>query len=426
MKSQHTFLVAVLIAAALASQAWPQPPSAPASAPAWKGQDESDIGLAADKEPDPGKKLELLKKWEQQYPSTDFKADRTLLTTQALTDLVAGALSKPDGPQLEAGRKAAQQLLEGMGAYFDDSLLTLPKLAQMSPAAWAKARTTSEMQAHALLAYYAALKKDDAAAEAEYEKILAIDPTQAATSYQLGAAILRAIQASGDLARCSEALYSLARALSIAGPNALPAANQAAARKSLNANYTNYHGSADGMDDLMKQVANAALPPPGFHILSVNEIAAAKAKDHAAWAEQHPELDFWETIRTALTAKDGDAFFTDHLQGVALPPPPSDTYKGGAMFKATVVSVPSPKQILVNMDNGAGDAILKFEETIKGEIPTGTTIQFKGVVDSYTKDPAYVLTLVIQDPKTDLEGLPEGVKFTPAATTKAVKKPTHP
>jgi len=176
----------------------------------------------------------------------------------------------------------------------------------------------------------------------------------------------------------------------------------------------------------LKQVGNAALPPAGFHILSVDEIAAAKAKDHAVWAAEHPELDFWETIRTALSAKDGDAFFTDHLQGVALPPPPSDTYKGGAMFKATVVSVPSPKQILVNMDNAAGDAILKFDETIKGEIPAGTTIQFKGVVDSYTKDPAYVLTLSIQDPKTDVAGLPEGAKFMPAAIPKAVKKPTRP
>ena len=111
-----------------------------------------------------------------------------------------------------------------MNTYFDDSLRALPELAQMSPAEWAKIRTTSELQAHALLAYCATLQKDDAAAEAEYRKVLAIDPTQAATSYQLGAAILREIKASGDLARCSEALYSLARSLSVTGPNALPRA----------------------------------------------------------------------------------------------------------------------------------------------------------------------------------------------------------
>jgi tetratricopeptide (TPR) repeat protein len=410
MKPHHTFLAAILIATALA-----QPPAA-----TWIDQSESDIGLAADNEPDPAKKLDLLKKWEQQYPNTAFKANRTFLTTQALTNLITAAFGKPDGPPLEAGRKAARQLLEGMNTYFDDSLRALPQLAQKSPADWAKIRTTYEMQAHALLAYCAALKKDDAAAEAEYRKVLTIDPSQAASSYQLGAAILREIKTSGDLAQFSEALYSLARSLSVSGPNALPPAGQSAARKFLDANYSNYHGGKDGMDDLMNQAANAALPPAGFHILSVDEITAAKAKDHAIWAAQHPELDFWETIRTALTAKDGDTFFTDHLQGVALPPPPV------AMFKATVVSVPSPKQILVNLDNAAGDAILKFDETIKGEIPPGTTIEFKGVADAYTKDPAYILTLEIQDPKTDITGLPEGVRFIRAAATKAATKPAHP
>ncbi len=422
MTPNHIFPAAILIAAALASHAYSQPPEA--SPPSWKDQSEFDIGHAAGDEKDPARKLELLTRWEQQYPFSAYKAERTFLTTQALTNLITAGFGKPEGPPLEAGRKAAQRLLEGINVYFDDSLRALPELAQMSPSDWAKARTTSELQAHALLAWCAALKKDDATAEAEYKIILMIDPSQAATSYQLGATLLREIKTSGDLARCSEALYHLARALSITGPNALPPATQAAARKYLETNYPNYHGTTDSMEDLIKQAADSASPPAGFHILSVNEVTAAKAKEHAVWAEQHPELDFWETIRTALTAKDGDAFFNEHLQGVALPPPPGDAYKGTAMFKGTVVSMPSPKQILVNLDNAAGDAILKFDETIKGDIPTGTTIEFKGVVESYTKEPAYVLTLQIQDPKTDIAGLPEGVKFGPAGPTKNVKKPS--
>ena len=47
----------------------------------------------------------------------------------------------------------------------------------------------------------------------------------------------------------------------------------------------------------------------------------------------------------------------------------------------------------------------------------GTDIQFKGVVDSYTKEP-YVLTLNIQEPKTDITGLPDTIKFVPDATPK--------
>jgi hypothetical protein len=147
------------------------------------------------------------------------------------------------------------------------------------------------------------------------------------------------------------------------------------------------------------------------------EIQEAKDKDHAAWALAHPELDFWENIRTALTTQ-GDAYFAN-LKDVGFPPPPSDTYKGGTMFKANVISSPSPKQLLVSVDNvPTGDAILKFEDNIKGEIPPGTAIQFKGVVDAYTKDPSYVLTLNIQEPKTDIVGLPDDVKFVPDAAGK--------
>ena len=55
------------------------------------------------------------------------------------------------------------------------------------------------------------------------------------------------------------------------------------------------------------------------------------------------------------------------------------------MFTGKVVSQPDPKQILVSVDNvPTGDCLLKFDDNIKGDIPAGTEIQFKGVVDSYT------------------------------------------
>jgi hypothetical protein len=236
MKSQLTFASAVFAAGLLTS---PAPAQTPPAAPSWTDQGESDIGLAAGNEPDQVKKLDLLRKWEQQYPDTALKAQRTFMTTQALTTLMTGAYGKPEGPALDAGRKAAQQLLDGLGTYFNDSLLSLPQLAQMSPADWAKIRSTSGMQAHALLAYCAALKKDDATAEAEYRKVLGIDPTQAAASYQLGATIIHEIRVSGSFERFSEALYDLARSLSVTGPNALPAAGKAAAEKALKTNYPN-------------------------------------------------------------------------------------------------------------------------------------------------------------------------------------------
>jgi len=420
-----TKLVAgVVIAGSLTALVWAQ------AAPQWKDQGESDIGLAASAEKDPVKQLDLLKKWEQQYPESSLKAQRTLMTAQALLGILGGAYGKTDPAVLTAGQKAGQQLEDHFSEYFDDSV----KPAQATADQWAAARKTSEMQVHLVLAYIAQAQKNDTAAEAELKKVLAVDPTQATASYQLGSTIIHEMAVSKDLSRYSEALYDLARSLAVTGPTALADTATAKTRTSADAalkkNYGNYHGSSDGLDDLMKQASASPLPPAGFHIPSIVDIQEAKDKDHAAWAAAHPDLDFWENIKTALTSQ-GDAYFAN-LKDVAFPPPAGDAYKGPAMFKGTVVSVPNPKEIIVSVDNvPTGDAILKFDDNIKGDIPAGTALQFKGVVDSYTKDPAYVLTLNIQEPKTDLIGLPDDVKFVPDGAAKpkapaAVKKAGPP
>ena len=403
-----TILAVTLFLAASSAQT--PPATTPAAEPTWQNQGESDIGLAANRETDQVKRLELLKRWEQQYPTSALSNNRTLMTTQTLTALITAAFGKPDGAELQAGTKAAQQLIRGLGDYFNDSLRSLPQLAQTSPAGWTKMRTTSEMQAHALLAYAAMLKKDDATAEAEYRRILTIDPTQAATSYQLGALLIHEMAVSQNLTRFPEALYELARSLAVTGPNALPPAGNAAAMKALKANYTNYHGDTSGMDNLITQAAGSAFPPDNFQLLSAPQIASQKQEEHAAWAAEHPDLNIWETIKDTLDQQ-GDAYFSASLKGAGLP-----------MFKGIVVSVLSPKQILVNIDNAAGDAILTFDNNIKGEIPQGTELHFKGVVDAWTNTPSYILTLEILDPKTDITGLPEGVTFVPDKTAPATRK----
>lgn len=407
------FLAAILLAFWLTSSACAQ--SAPASAePQWASPDESNMGLAARDEQDPVKKLELLKKWEQQYPNSAFKNNRTAMTAFALMSVMGAAYGKPAGdPAIAPGEKAASQLADHFSEYFDDAV----KPADMTPEQWNGAKKTSEMQIHLVLAYIAQIKKDDAKGEAECRKVLAVDPTQALCSYQLGATIIHEMAVSQSFQRFSEALYDLARSLWVTGQNALPAALKTAAEKALKANYPNYHGNSEGIDELMRQVANSALPPEGFHIPSAAEIEEAKNKDHDLWAQAHPELNFWETIRAAL-ASEGDAYFLPTLKDVELPPPVSAAYKGSAMFSGTVVSMPSPKQILVNVENVAGDAMLRFSENAKGDIPAGTAIRFRGVVDSYTKDPSYVLTFNIQEPKSDIVGLPDGVTFVPDASVR--------
>jgi hypothetical protein len=90
--------------------------------------------------------------------------------------------------------------------------------------------------------------------------------------------------------------------------------------------------------------------------------------------------DLWRKIRSALIAPDGDKFF-QQIKDAVTP----------TMFPGQVVSQPSPKTLIVNVDNPAGDATLKFENPLKS-IDPGTLVYFNGVVDSYVKVP-YMLTL---------------------------------
>ena len=113
MLNRLTRLVAgIIVAGALTALVWGQ------AAPNWKDQGESDIGLAAGNEKDPAKQLELLKKWEQQYPESALANQRTLMTAQALLSIMGSAYGKTDTPTLDAGQKAGQQLLDKFDSFF--------------------------------------------------------------------------------------------------------------------------------------------------------------------------------------------------------------------------------------------------------------------------------------------------------------------
>src|SRR5581483_2588865 len=90
------------------------------------------------------------------------------------------------------------------------------------------------------------------------------------------------------------------------------------------------------------------------------------------------------------------------IKGSEIPPQEGSDFK---KFTAKVVSQPSPKELLLNLDNAAGDVTLRFENALKGTIDPGTEVKFKGVVEEFKKDP-YNLTLTIEDPKEDVEGVP--------------------
>ena len=347
--------------AAFATSIWAQAPAAAgaAKAPAWKDQGEYDIAQSVGKETDPQKKLDLIKQWDQKYPESDFKANRVFYKIQAEGAVAVKALQPNASPaDLEAGQKAAQDLIDNLDTYFSADNKPAPATAEQ----WAQAKSQTEVQAHFVLATVAMSKKTpegDGIAEIQFKKVLGAQPNMASASYQLGVVILH----ERKIDRIPEALYDIAHAISVTGPMALGAQGKTAAETYLKKAYEGYHGDATGLDDLLKAAAASPTPPAGFTIKSVTDIQKEKEGDEAAFAAANPDIAQWRTIRAALTADGGAAYF-DQLKGAQIPPDDA-TYK---MFRAKVISQPSPKELLVNVDSPVGDATLQFETPLKGTI----------------------------------------------------------
>jgi hypothetical protein len=232
-----------------------------------------------------------------------------------------------------------------------------------------------------------------------------IDPNQAQVSYWLGSAIIR----QKDVSKYSDALYSIARSLAVTGPTALPPAAAAPAETYLKKAYSGYHGDETDLDKLKATVATGPLPPAGFHIKSVEEIEKEKFANEEEFNKAHPDIAQWRVIRASLKSDQAETAFAGIKDALV----PSEAV---GMFKGTIVAV-NDKDIVVNVDNAGGDGTLKFEKAINQKvINVGDKIEFKGVVDSYTKDP-YMLTLNIDEPKESVKGLPDNA-FSAAPSTK--------
>jgi hypothetical protein len=386
-------IIGLLSVSTLPIAARAQAPAAPAKAPAAKDQGEFDIANAAAKETDPAKKLDLLHQWEQKYPDSDFKGQREVQIAQAESQIAAKALTPgTSAADMDAAQKAAQDLIDNLDKY----LAPGNKPANVADAQWDQIKQTITVQAHMELAAVSASKKNDAVTEAEYRKVLALDPNSAPTAYSLGILIYR----QRKIDRFPEAFFWIARGIELPGAEALDPKTKAAADKYLKQAYEGYHGDSTGLDDLKKMATSSATPPADLKIESQVDIAKKQEGDAAAFAAAHPDIALWRQIRDALKADGGQAYF-EMVKGSLIPPQEGGTFK---MFKGKVVSQPSPKEVLLNVESAGGDVTLQFENPLKGmPLDPGTEVSFKGVVDAFVKDP-YMLTLTAD--KEDVEGIP--------------------
>jgi hypothetical protein len=202
-----------------------------------------------------------------------------------------------------------------------------------------------------------------------------------------------------DAKKQPEALFEYARAAQYTGPQALPPATRTQLTDFFNKAYKDYHGSAEGADQIMAQAKTNALPPPGFTIGSASAAAQKDADATNARIASDPAFKLWYTIKQSLTGDQGQSFFDSQMKGADIP--------GGAggvkEFSGTIISIDPPdsptKVVLGVEDPTKPDVTLTFTKPLPAsaldKIKVGQKLEFSGVAESFTKDP---FMLVFSDP----------------------------
>jgi tetratricopeptide (TPR) repeat protein len=377
---QRTLILATALFL-FAAPATPQQPDPKSAHPkAVKDQGEADLFNAVSAERDQLRKLSLLKDWTARYPESDFRQERNLHFVSCYATLATNAV-KPNAPAdaIAEGERAAHSLLENSPTLF------APEMApdNVRPEDWAIARQEANRQAHAVLAALATSRKDYPQAESELGRLLEMQPDDAATSYQLGVAIVGQQQS----ARYPAAIFYLAHAVALKGPGAFDGPTRQRAESFLETLYRNYHGDLTGLDEVKSAAVAGWAPPPGWSIRSVTEIAQEQIDADRDFAQKFPEIALWRTLRDKLTGPDGVAYFAAEMKGTEIP-----------TLKGKIVEQKSPRELLVSIDGPDAEATLRLSAPLKTRRDPGTGIEFSGIPQSFTSQP-FMLVLEVDPAK---------------------------
>ncbi len=423
-----TALMAAGVVAALAQ--------APAKQPQWQGgQDEYNLFTAVNNAKTPADKLTALNAWKAKYPTSDFNAAR--LTSYLTTYQQLGQAAK----MVDTAKEILAVDPKNVNAlmwltYFTQSIPNPPTAESLStgeaaakalpdadvppgvtPEVWAKVKTDLTAVSHNTLAFIAVQRKQFDVAEQEYAKTLAAvtnPPCQsqlpvcfvpAQVSYAMGTTII----AEKKPERYPDAMYHLARAASLTGPGALPAAGLKQIDAFFLKYYNAFHGPDEaGMKDLRTVAMASPMPPSGFTLKSKGEL---DAEGQAKFAKENPELALWKAVKDQLVAPNGEQYFETQFKDSAAP-----------QFIGKLVSTKpavNPKELVVAISTpDTPEVTLKLETPLRGKADPGTEIKFQGVPKAFTKEP-FMVTFELES-KDKIEGWP--AQAAPPVRRKAAPK----
>ncbi|MBM3725892.1 MAG: hypothetical protein FJW40_10775 [Acidobacteria bacterium] len=385
-----------------------------AQQPTWTDRAEYELFESIQKEPAAAKKIELLGSWKQKYPNSPMRPARHAVTIQTYVGMNDGkklydackevvaedpknvtslyylnlltiSLNNTTADGLDTGEKSAQGLLGVLDTVFAAD----KRPQQTTEEAFQKERKNMESIAHKTVGWVQWQRKSYDAAEASLTKSLEANTAQGDVSYWLGTVILLQRKTEKQAA----AMWHFARAGNYAGPGAMPEATRKQVAAYFAKNYTNFHGDASGMDDIIKEAVAKPFPPSTFKIVSKLEIEMQNEEKMKA---ENPTLFLWLSVKKQLQAAEGDKYFADQIKD-------SDFQK----LKGKIIShTPDvkPKEVVVSVADGLTPEItLKFEEALPGKADPGTELEFQGVPSAFSKEP-FMLTLDVE--KDKLTGWP--------------------
>lgn len=369
----------------------------PAAAWQWTDRGEYDMALAVRRQPGAKARIELITQWKQKYPASNYALERAELELAAalsagdpalLHQAAAGmfavapdnftalywttqlAPSAPDQspPALARYESAAKRLLPAAEQHFARNAASAP--------AGEKQRVLAA--AHRTLGWVAWKRSNLDAARASLLASLELDPMRADVSAWLGAMLTPGPAAEGQI----EAVWRLARASFLDGPGALASAQRREVRSLLDAVYSAYHGSLDGLDTIGAQTRDSLHPPANFRI----ETAAEAAE--RLWEEQvlqaNPGLRSYLDLRKLLLLTPDDAL-PGIISSTPLPRLRAAVLGCNAALKATELQLgitgQSTQEVLVKLD---------------GPLPKcpdlGASIELDGALFAFTRDP-FLITI---------------------------------
>ena len=417
----------------------------------WKDRAEYDL-YAEIVKPDatPAARLGNLDKWKSGYAQSEYAPERTkiyLITYQQLnrhreafdiaTEILKtdpndqasvqeilgfiralmpqqanAALSAQNKSDLDMAEKIARGLLANPDALYGPD----KKPQGVADDAWAKTKPTMMNFAQFTLAYIGVTQKDIAKAETELTKTLQADPTNAQASYMLAGILLG--QQKDHPEKMPLAMFEYARAATYDGAGSMDANTRKQIDAFLAKAYNTYHGSAQGLDAIKTQAKTNPLPPGGFAIKSIVDLAKEEEAKRDAAAKENPMLAFWNEIKESLTG-DGGAAYWEAMKDAGLPPKekvPEGKFKG-KLVSATPET--RPKELTVAIGGDAANVTLKLDEPLPGKMDPGGEISFFVAAKEFNNDP-FMITFEVTP--MDLEGWTGKGPAPPARPAGAGKK----